>query len=198
MKKIFFGILISAPMFASQASIVEANGPFGSELYAAELNTEKSHFETLGDFFEAGKLPDLSRILNIAWAGRCFGKNDPNEPLNAGYIFREKAAADVGPIGANSKSYEALSYWNLSEAPNFFDALNLEQVYALNLKIDPYIARIESNSIEIDLTPTSKSTLRLFGKYLVEEISGMNKDVGPLGKVYTAIRCYYFIPELKP
>lgn len=193
MKKLLIGLLAMGAASA-QASMLEINGSLSAELFSAQVNEEKTYFETLGDLYMAGKRPDLTKISNIAWAGRCFSKNKPNDPTNAGYIFRQKVS-DVGPIGAESKSYESLSYWQLDEAPNYFDNLSLQQVYALNLRTAAFDAKIKNVSIEINLNATSKSNLKVSDSFLIEQISGTDTGVGPIG---IGIRCYYFIPDLKP
>jgi hypothetical protein len=182
MKKLLIGFLAFGA-FSVQASMLEVNGPLDSKFFEAEVLQDKSYFETLGDLFSQGTVPDLKKISNIAWAGRCFLKDEPNNPTNAGYIFREKKS-DVGPIGRNSKSYEVLSYWLPKKAPDFFDKLTLDQVLNLpEAKITKFVdANINSSSINIGL-----SSLKSSGSYLVEEV-GMSSS--------PAIRCYYFIPDL--
>ena len=48
----------------------------------------------------------------------------------------------------------------------------------------------------MDLDDPEKSNLKTSGNYLIEEISGPAKDVGPVGNVTVSLRCYYFIPDL--
>jgi len=198
--KLLVGILVLGAMSSAQATMLEMNGPLDSTLYEAQVNEEKTYFETLGDLFKVGALPNLSKISNIAWAGRCFSKDVQNEPVSAGYIFRQKKGKDVGPIGANSKAYEAFSYWKIDkEVPNYFDKMDVEQVFAAIPDLSKYAhdAKIKTNSVEIDLQATYKSNLKVSGNYLVEEISGPPLvDVGPAGKTTVGVRCYYFIPEL--
>lgn len=191
MKKVFLGILAIGSLSA-QASMLEVNGPLDSTFFEAQVNNdEKTYFETLGDLFRTGTRPNLSKISNIAWAGRCFNDKQ-NEPVNAGYIFRQKRI-DAGPIAATSKAYEAISYWQLSEAPNYFDKMNLEQVFAALPNLKANDARIKTDSVEVDVQAPEKSNLKISGNYLVEEISG---PVGPVGKISIGVRCYYFIPDL--
>jgi hypothetical protein len=196
MKKILFGLLALGTISA-QASMLEINGPLDAKLFDAQVNDEKSYFETLGDLFQSGVRPNLTKISHIAWAGRCFIAKIPNDPINAGYIFRQKRN-DAGPIAATTKAYEAFSYWLPREAPNYFDKMDIEQVFAAvpNLKANAHDARIKSDSIEIDVNAFQKSNLKESGKYLVEEISEQVSDVGPIEKQTVVIRCYYFIPEL--
>ncbi len=176
-------LLALGATLSANASMFEINGPLDAILFESEIIENKSHFDTLGDLFKAGTLPNLSKISDIAWSGRCFLQDEPNNPTNAGYIFREKQS-DVGPIGRNSKSYEALSYWLRTKAPNFFDKLTLDQVLNLpEAKQAKFIdANINSSSINIGI-----SNLKSSGSYLVEEV-GMSSS--------PAFRCYYFIPDL--
>jgi hypothetical protein len=196
MRTLLFGLVLTIGTLSAQASMLEVNGPLDEKLFDAQVNDEKTHFETLGDLFKAGRLPDLNKISNIAWAGRCFIRSEPNEPTNAGYIFGQKRN-EAGPIGATSKIYGASSYWKLTKAPNYYDKMSLEQV--LSLYKDTLIfnvARVKSDSVEVDISDGSKSNLKVSGNYLVEELSGTDGDVGPVGKVSVYSRCYYFIPDL--
>ena len=122
MKKLLIGLLAIGTLSA-QASLLEVNGPLDATLFEAQVNDEKSYFETLGDLFQAGTRPKLSNISNIAWAGRCFSKEKQNVPNNAGYIFRE-VRNDAGPIAVTTKAYEVFSYWQHAKAPNFFDKMD--------------------------------------------------------------------------
>jgi hypothetical protein len=194
MKSLLIGLLTLGTLSA-HASMLQINGPLDAILFEAQVNDEKTHFETLGDLFKAGTLPNLAKISNIAWAGRCFFKNQQNDPSNAGYVFRAKRS-DAGPIAANSKAYEAFSYWKLYKAPNFFDKMNIEEALASVPDVKAKNVRLKTNSIEIDVVAPNKSNLKVSGNYLVEEISGPNGDVGPIGESTVAVRCYYFIPDL--
>jgi len=194
MKKLFLGILAIGSL-STQASILEVNGPLDAKLFEAQANDEKTYFETLGDLFKAGTRPDLLKISNIALAGRCFAKETQNDPTNAGYIFRQKRN-DAGPIAETSKAYEAFSYWNLYKAPNYYDKMDIEQVFAVTPSMKGKDARLKKDSIEIDVKSPCKSNLKVSGNYLVEEISGAVSDFGPVGKVTVDVRCYYFIPDL--
>ena len=195
MKKRLIGLLAIGTLSA-QASMLEVNGPLDATLFEAQVNDEKTHFQTLGDLFKAGKLPDLRKISNIAWAGKCFLRSKQNDPTNAGYIFRQKRN-DAGPIASGHRAYEAFSYWDLNKAPNYFDKMNVEQVFAALPKLskEAVNARVKTDSIEMILGST-KSNLKVSENYLIEELSDTNVDVGPVGKTTVGVRCYYFIPDL--
>jgi hypothetical protein len=194
MKKFIIGFLTMG-VLSAQASMLEVNGPLDAMLFTAQVNDEKTYFETLGDLYKAGKRPNLSTLSNIAWAGRCFFKTAPNVPTNAGYIFRQKEN-DAGPIASVNPEYEAFSYWKLEKAPNYFDNMNMEQVFTAHPNITVRDAKIKADSIEINLKPTGKSNLKTSGNYLVEELSWPEGDNGPVGKEIVDSRCYYFIPDL--
>lgn len=197
MKTLLIGLLSISTMTA-QASMLEVNGPLDQSFLEAQVSNEATHFATLGNLFKVGVRPSLTKISNIAWAGRCFLNDKQNEPTNSGYIFRQKRTSDAGPIGATSKSYEAFSYWETQKAPNYFDSMNIEQVFLVLPSIKARDARIKADSIEIDIDTSSKakSNLKISGEYLVEEITESESDTGPIGKGVVTIRCYYFIPKL--
>ncbi len=170
---------LSLNSFAAQKS---------SEMISTERDQSNAnnYFEELGQMFKTGIGPDPRNLVGVAWAGRCFQSVSPSTPINAGYIFREKASADVGPIGLNSqKNYEATSYWKPALPANYYDSQTLEQVLA-NTRVTFTDVQIQSNQIDFLISGT-KSALRLSGKYLVEELSNSNSVV--------LVRCYYFIPE---
>jgi hypothetical protein len=195
MKKLILGILTIGSL-STQASMLEGNGPLDATLFEAQVNDEKTYFETLGDLFKAGTRPNLLKISNIAWAGRCFSNEAQNDPVNAGYIFRQKRN-DAGPIAGTSKAYEAFSYWKPYKAPNYFDKMDIQEVFTTEPNIKARDAKIKTDSIEIILQNDSvKSTLKLSGNYLVEEISGLVTDGASAESVVPGVRCYYFIPDL--
>lgn len=195
MKKLFIGTLALASLLSAHASMLEDNGPLDSKFHDAQLSDEKTYFETLGDLFNAGTRPNLLRISNIAWSGRCFLKRKPNDPTNGGYIFRKKRS-DAGPLSSQVVAYEAFSYWHLSMAPDFFDHMDIEQVFAAVPAATAGDVRLKEDSIEIGLRGQDKSNLKVSGNYLVEEISGPATNVGPLARFGVEARCYYFIPDL--
>lgn len=194
MKRLLAGILAIGSLTA-QSAMLEVNGHLDSEFYQAELSNSQSYYEKLGILFAQGKLPNLSKISNIAWSGRCFSPEKPNDPTNAGYIFRQKNNSDAGPLRQNVKVYEAFTYWKYDQAPNYYDNMSIELVFATHPKIKAHDAKIESNQISINLTDGETSRLRVSGSYLIEELQDMPVE-GPLGNKTTYSRCYYFIPDL--
>jgi hypothetical protein len=192
MQKLLIGLLAIGTLSA-QASMFEVNGPLDETLFKAQIDDEKTYFETLGDLYKAGQRPNLKKISNIAWAGRCFLKNEQNKPTNAGYIFRKKRS-DAGPIAL--KAYEAFSYWDLNKAPNYFDKMDVEQVFASVTGLEARDGKVKTDSIEIVISTSEKSRLKVSGSYLVEELSALKEDAGPIGKASVFARCYYFIPDL--
>jgi hypothetical protein len=197
MKKISIGLML----FASLAANAAVNGPLDAVLSESEVQENQTYFDTLGDLFNRGTLPQLNSIKNIAWSGRCFTSNEPSKPINGGYIFRIARDGDVGPLGRNNVHFEASSYWKISEATNYFDSMTVMDVQRAikNLTFNPVTVR--NNSIEIPQSQSETSALRLSGEYLVEEIFSIDQtsDVGPLGPAperNAGIRCYYFIPEI--
>ncbi len=190
-------VLASLNSFAYQ----EKNIAMGEKLFNTENREEQNYFDTLGRLFKSGVTPDLNKLIDVAWAGRCFTKGQPSEPVNGGYMFRVAQQPDVGPLGSERKQqYEAVTYWNPGKLTDYYDSMDTsEALSALNDTDKFYKIEQNANAIEFSHTENGKTRLRLSGEYLVEEISGKEgKDVGPLDPPkYTAyIRCYYFIPEI--
>ncbi|MAX67092.1 MAG: hypothetical protein CME66_09175 [Halobacteriovoraceae bacterium] len=195
MKKL---LLSTALLLGTFSVFADANMKMEDTLYEKDTYESKSHYQTLGELFQSGSVPNIEKLTGVAWAGRCFPKNEPNTPTNAGYIFRVAKKDDVGPIGRGKSTYEVGSYWKRGEAPNYLDTMTIENVYE---EIKPKFKKVKSyeGGIVIDLNKTDISVLRLSGEYLIEEIgSRKGEDVGPIGgntSYETGLRCYYFIPE---
>tara|TARA_B100001248_G_C27398010_1_gene467214 strand:- start:4132 stop:4731 length:600 start_codon:yes stop_codon:yes gene_type:complete len=196
MKRLFTTAILvgfSAVSFAN----VEVNGPLDKKMFNKEVNENKSYYETLGDMFQVGSKPEASKLIGVLWSGRCFLKDEPYKPTNGAYHFRKKRYEDVGPLGNNAISYEAASIWRRSEAPNYFDDKDLSVLKSLKFVKFDYL-KVNSNRDSFEIAPNEKvkSSLRVSGKYLIEELSILKEDVGPLGEGYQVWgRCYYFIPE---
>lgn len=192
MKRLFTVILIG--FLTVSFANVEVNGPLDTKMFNKEVNENKSYYETLGEMFQSGSKPEISKLLGVLWAGRCFKKDSPYNAYNGGYHFR-KSSDDVGPLGDNIVSYEGNSFWRPNAAPNYFDDKDLSVVKGSNA---PYLKIIEKNNgFEINYPSGYKNVLTLSGKYLVLEGRNMKNDVGPLGDSNYDVwaRCYYFIPE---
>ncbi len=195
MKNILFGILMTITTVGANASMLEINGPLDQKFYNAEVNEDKSYFDTLGDMFSVGTKPSPSKLINNLWAGRCFYKSEPNDPKNGAYIFR-KVVSDAGPISSGTQEYEAIAIRMPSKGPNYFDKLTLEYVQA-SLDGSLY-QRVTSTANSLVITNPSIVELKLSGKYLVVEGRSV-ENAGPISKPGDAFgRCYYFIPEYIP
>lgn len=196
MTSFLFGVLTIALIATTNASAFVSDSQMFETLSHSQLENEKTHFEALGDLYKVGVTPSMSKISNMAWAGRCFSEKNGNEPMNGGFILRKKKGSETGPVGENLISYESLLYWKKTAAPNYFDALTLSQVYALKLGLVPFPTVLKEDSIEVNIDSTQKSNFRISGNYLVEEMTGFVNDVGPIGRVTVGARCYYFISNL--
>ncbi|WP_408096885.1 hypothetical protein ACJVC5_17755 [Peredibacter sp. HCB2-198] len=181
---ILFSFLI---VFSAQAA---TNGPLNSALRDAEVNENKTYFEVLGDLYKEGTKPSLDKIINIAWAGRCFLKGYPSEPINGGCMFRKARMADVGPIGRGDATYEAACYWNKEQAPNYYDGMTVAQVLAAQPGTKFSKVSAKDQELEIQINTFDKSAIKVSGKYLVEEVFENN------ARFAVGLRCYYFIPGL--
>lgn len=195
MKGFFLGILVVGSI-SVQASVLKVNGPLEDKFFEAEVTQDKSYYETLGDLFSNGTLPSISKISNIAWSGRCFRKINSNKPLNAGYIIRKKRTVDVGPLDQSAQDYEVFSYWSYGEVPSFFDNMSIKQVFEWNPDLISMDAKINSTQITAKLSGSGRSNLKISGSYLIEEITEMNLEAGPLAESSIEGRCYYFMPDL--
>lgn len=149
---------------------------------------DSSFYELVGDMYARGSKPVVNQVTDVAWAGRCFMRDqDQNAPKNAGYILR-KTHTDAGPIGSNRAIYESASYWQTSEAANFFDNKSLQWVLS-NVNISFTVVSTTGDAIVTDYKNGEISQLRSFEKFLVEEIVSVSNGSA-------RVRCYYFIPGL--
>ena len=192
MKK--FAIILLAAFSAVSFSNDTDNGPLDEKIVDKEVFENKSYYETLGDMFQSGAKPEVSKLIEVVWSGRCFKKTNPYKPISSAYHFRKKRNEHVGPLGDNVTFYEALSLFSLYKIPNYFDDKDL--LTLLTISRDYRKVSIRSKSYEITFSNGNKSALRVSGEYLVEELRDIPIGVGPLGKEYEVFgRCYYFIPE---
>lgn len=206
MKKILVGLLTIGSL-SSSASMLEINGPLDQKFFNAQVKEDKSYFEVLGDMHKTGTIPSLTKLINVAWAGRCFRPENENNPRNGGTVFRA-IKKDAGPI--SKTHYQSFNYdlGDLMPA-NFFDDKSISQILStdfwnnLGLGFDLKQSDIEkafndviiiNDSVFRKYNSTKTSSLKLSEKYLVEEISSSD-DAGPIGKSKVVERCYYFIPE---
>ena len=168
------------------------------KLFDAQVNENKTYFQTLGEMYKNGTKVNISRVINLAWSGRCFTQEKQDEPVNAGLIYREKAGPDAGPIGNGVKKYEGASYWSQSQPANYYDDLSVDQVMTLHShKITFSDVRILSISLELTMSDL-RSRVRMSGEYLVEDLISVKSDAGPIGEEGEAsIRCYYFKSKAK-
>lgn len=153
----------------------------------------ETYFETLGNLFATGALPEPVKLLNIMWSGRCFKKASPSEPINAGYLVQKVKTPDVGPIGSvnpAAPSYVATSVWKKGEGPDYFDHFSYSQAMGENFSFNEVSFKGMALQMTFDQT---LSRMRVNGKYLVEELTD---DHAPLGSE-ADVRCYYFVPEYK-
>jgi hypothetical protein len=189
-------VLMALGSFSTQASTFEMNGPLDEFLFSKEINETKSYFEILGNLYEHGTLPDVSKISNIAHSGRCFESTSPNEPTNVGLIVREKKPADVGPIGNNAaQMYEAFAYRNASEAPNYYDFLSIEQLLKPGTKF--YELKKLPTYLELRQSQEVITRLKVSDKYIVlDAIKTFIDGSQPSGITNSISRCYFFIPGI--
>jgi hypothetical protein len=181
MKKFWIALLALCSMSA-QASMLENNGPLHKTFSEAE---DKDYYETLGQLYSKGTLPNLCRISHIAWAGRCFTKDMPKKPNAAGLIMKLKEDADLGPLGRSVNPYKVWTYWKQYGAPDFYDRMNIKQVFASGDGPHySYSGSVEPSSDEIKIFGISG--LRMSGSLLILDGSRSSNNV----------RCYYFIPAL--
>ncbi len=152
--------------------------------YAENKSLGKTQFEIIGDLFEAGTLPDPTQISNVAWSGRCFYANTPNEAHNGGYIIRESEAS-------GSFKYEAITYLDKNQGPDYFDNRSLRRVMATIHPLTFLEVTILQNWLEIKINKFI-SQLKISGPYLIENLLHSTDE-----HEATFARCYYFIANQK-
>lgn len=168
------------------------------KLFEAQVNENKTYFQTLGEMYKDGTKPDISKLVNLAWSGRCFTKEEQDLPINAGLMYREKSLPDAGPIGNGIKKYEGASYWSQSKPANYYDDLSVDEIMKLhNHKITFFDVKFLLISLELTFSNV-RSRMRMSGEYLVEDLTSTQSDVGPIGEDGEAVvRCYYFKSKAK-
>ncbi|EQC49009.1 hypothetical protein M899_0662 [Bacteriovorax sp. BSW11_IV] len=196
MKKLFLSSLI---MLGTLSTFANSNNEIENDLLKSNAIEDQTYFDTLGEMARNGSTPKISQVIYVAWAGRCFSKDEPNEPTNAGYYLREAKAKDVGPIGNNIVSYEAASYQKKGERPSYFDHKSIEDIDAdPNIKISFNSIVDIQDGIVLDFGYDVISVMKSSGKYLIEEIIAPVLDDSQQAiknKFHVTLRCYYFIPE---
>lgn len=196
MKKLFLSSLI---MLGTLSTFANSNIKIENDLLKSNVIEDQSYFDTLGEMASQGSTPKISQVINVAWAGRCFSKDEPNEPTNAGYYLREAKAKDVGPIGNDEVSYEAASYQKKGARPSYFDHRSIGDINAdPNMKISFNSIIDIQDGIVIDFGYDIISVMKSSGKYLIEEIVApvLDDSQQPIkNKYHVTLRCYYFIPE---
>ena len=199
MKKLIIGLLAAGSIVSAGASALDINGPLNVKLSKAQVEEDKSYFETLGDLYKKGSRPNISKLINKAWVGRCFYDTSPNEPLAAGYIFRvNKKSTEVGPIA--KLAYEAVAFININ-SPDFYDHMKLNDIIE-NLeagRVTFGAATILPDSIVLPRNADNSSYafsayIKISDKYLVVEARAP-EIFSDEEEVYA--RCYYFIPDYK-
>ena len=137
-------------------------------------------FTKLSTLFKVGSAPDLSKISNLAWSGRCYSEGNTNTAINGVYIIRP-SINDNGPLGP--QAYEAATYFNDKFNANKFDHKSVRKITSFK-GINFNSASEVQNEITTDMGSLT-SHLRTSGKYLINEFTHWE---------YVLYRCYYFIP----
>lgn len=142
-------------------------------------------FNELGQIYQNATKPNPKMLINKAWSGRCFTRNNPTDPMAGGYILQEKRLS----YGNGKTFYQALSYTNKAAEPDYFDDKSLDFILSKEAYQNTALeAVIRDDSIEINIMNELKSNLRMSGEYLIEELGEKNGAV-------INVRCYYFISE---
>lgn len=201
MKNLIISSMIAFASIGANASLADLNGPLDDIFFENEIQNEATYFDTLGVLYKNGSLPDVNKIKNIAWSGRCFRKEEPSKPISAGQIIRRSANGDVGPIGGSIFGYEVAPYWYPDKRPNYLDNKDLRDIARINPRLKYLIASIKDNSIFANYHLGIHYHLRQSNEYLVKEIVNydVRTDPDPLDpniRNQVTTRCYYFIPGL--
>ncbi len=147
--------------------------------YATETSDQQTKFEMLGDLFQKASKPDLKKIENLAWSGRCFNGFEPDSPYGGVYILTKTATG----------TYKGGGYASYTEASNYFDDKTFDQIY----KFFNSSQILQLNTIKSDATSfytldeiKLKITIKMSGKFLLSEFRGENESEEDV------LRCYYF------
>lgn len=189
MKMIMTSLLLALSL-NSYANYLEVNGPLDQMLFEEAVNENKTYYETISDLFTQGSSPEISKIKDKLWSGRCFFANQPDVPANAAYYIKAAVSPDVGPIGNGKVSYEAATFWKKDAPANYYDTMTLKDAMTAQTGITFREVKISNGSLSIKLNGTDSSILKASGDYLVEQVTGPDtaqKD----------IFCYYFTSKVK-
>lgn len=182
-------------MVASLISIVSSN-TFASDLGALEnTNDGKTYFQVLEDMYNKGTKPDLKKISNIAWSGRCVAQDLPNEAFGGiGWAIRTKED-DIGPILSKIPNYEIFEHYNGGKPAAFdnssFSELTKQSLYEHHFKD----IEIKNSFLAFEEVFTNNYTtsqeFRMAGDYIVSQLKTNIHQVN-LEKEEINIRCYFF------
>ena len=179
MKKLLIGLFA----FGSVLSFANTkmNGPIDPNLYLAEVNQNKSYYETIEEMYQKGEKPNLSKINGVFWPGRCFFQKYPYKPFNAAFHLKRKRNTAHGPLGG--VVYEAVSVMDPSKPPHYFDSKDVSV-----LKSNTYYeVGTEGPSLSIRYEEVYQTEIKVFEEYLVERVSAKEN-----GQYRIGLMCYYF------
>ena len=168
MKKLFLAVFALSTMSLAQAEV--------------------SYFQEVRSLFSKGSVPDMEKLIDKNWIGRCFDSESPDRPVAAAVIFKAKGN-DAGPISSSRKKYSASAMVFPEAAPNYYDSR--PDVIKKTATADNFTSvTLKRDLVEVTHSTTLRHQYRISGSYLVEE-SSVRTSLNYYGVIAS---CYYFIP----
>lgn len=194
MKTLLIGLLTlgSISSFAS----IEVNGPLDTRMLIKEVDENKNYYDALGEMYQKASKPNIGKLINIAWSGRCFKRSTPYTAIGATTLFRKLKNPNLGPI--EGQKYEGnLVLWKSPVVPvDFGDDKDFKWVTDfIDRRDDLPFSRIILLSDSILLESLNNIKIRVSEEYLVTEHFISKKDTGSIAEGSPVARCYYFTPE---
>lgn len=149
-----------------------------------------SYFESLDTLYSEGTLPQVEKISNVLWHGRCFEPSKPNTPFSAALVFPRK----------ENGSYQYQSFGGPHTPATHFD---YETFHSLVDQYKDYEntwgdLRVNKDYLEggeYDVFGGfSKSNFRMAGDYIISKrfSAEIDESFGPLKLYRLNAICYHF------
>jgi hypothetical protein len=172
--------------FSAQGQVEIARGPLRPELRHAIETMNESQFSTLAAWFDQGTQPDLERVLNGAWVGRCFSVKEPDTGRPAIAAFRK-----VGSQIPGMSRLEGANDFEPVERSDLYDGEARESLLQ-KLHSSAWSEILEGRKeLQLDFHGLVQIKTRTYREFLVQQVSSLPGH--PSSNPSVIHYCYYFI-----